>query len=328
MRCLALAQAWKKQGGHVTFISACEGEVLYNRIINEGFQLVSIEDSYPHPADLIITKKTIDNSSVKKSWIVLDGYHFDTHYQKSIKNDGNPVLIIDDTAHLNRYSVDIILNQNINAKELSYSCDPGTKFLMGTDYVLLRDEFLAYKDWKRGISAVTKNILVTMGGGDQDNETLKVLEALDQIDIDGLKIKVVVGPNNPYISILEKAVIDSKHSIELLKNVSNMAALMAKADLAVGAGGSTTWERCYLGLPAIVVCTAENQVNGTEILSKTGLVYYLGEQRNILSEDYTRAILHLIKDRSTYQKISQAGLDLVDSLGVERVVKAMERSFY
>ncbi len=255
MRCLALAQAWKKQGGKVTFISACESKSLRNRIANEGFQLVSIGEPYPDPADLETTLLSINNSSSNNSWVVLDGYNFDTDYQQSIKNNGNLLLVIDDTAHIDRYVADIILNQNIIAEELIYSCEPETKLLLGTDYVLLRDELLAYKNWKREIPKVAKKIIVTMGGSDSDNVTLKVLCALDQVDIDGLEIKAVVGTSNPHLDSLERIAEYNKHKIELLQNVFNMPDLMAWADMAISAGGSTCWELAYLGVPAILIIT-------------------------------------------------------------------------
>ena len=140
-RCLALAQAWKKQDGYVIFITACENESLRNRITDEGFKLVKIKESYPAPADFETTLSTIKDSPSNKPWVVLDGYNFDDVYQLEIKKNDTSLLVIDDMAHLNHYVADIILNQNINAEALSYSCEPGSKFLLGTDYVLLRDEF-------------------------------------------------------------------------------------------------------------------------------------------------------------------------------------------
>ena len=114
-------------------------------------------------------------------------------------------MVIDDIAHLDHYVADIILNQNINAKELSYSCELGSKLLLGTDYVLLRDEFLTYKNLKRESPKVAKKILITMGGSDPDNMSLNILESLNQISIKGLEIKVVVGPNNLHLQSLKKA---------------------------------------------------------------------------------------------------------------------------
>ena len=175
MRCLALAQAWKKQGGKVTFISSCESESLRNRITDEGFELVLIKESYPDPADFEITLSTINNSNSNNSWVVLDGYHFDADYQQSIKNNGNPLLVIDDLGHLDNYVADIILNQNINAEDLNYSCETDTKLLLGTNFVLLRDEFLTYNNLKRKIPEVANKILVTMGGNDKENISFRKL---------------------------------------------------------------------------------------------------------------------------------------------------------
>ncbi|SVE20066.1 uncharacterized protein METZ01_LOCUS472920, partial [marine metagenome] len=107
MRCLVLARAFKKQGGKVTFISACKNNMLRKRITDEGFKLVDIENSYPKMFDLETTLLTINNSHSSNKWIVIDGYHFDTYYQQSIKNNDNRLLVIDDTAHLNRYVADI-----------------------------------------------------------------------------------------------------------------------------------------------------------------------------------------------------------------------------
>ena len=159
MRCVALAQAWKKQGGKVTFISLCDSESLRNRITDEGFELVLIKESYPDPADFEITLSTINNSNSNNSWVVLDGYHFDADYQQSIKNNGNPLVVIDDIGHLDNYVADIILNQNINAEDLNYSCETETKLLLGTNFVLLRDEFLTYNNLERLYHLKTKNKL-------------------------------------------------------------------------------------------------------------------------------------------------------------------------
>ena len=284
MRCLALAQAWKKQDGNVTFISTCESKSLRNRITDEGFELVSIKESYPDPVDFETTVSTINHLPSTKPWVVLDGYHFDTDYQQSIKNNGNPLLVIDDIAHLNHYAADIILNQNINAEELSYSCEPETKLLLGTEYVLLRDEYLAYKNRNEKIPKVAKRILITMGGSDPANVTLKVLNALNQINVGDLEINVVVGASNPHLDILKKAAVNCNHKIEVLYNVSNMPELMVWADLAVSAGGSTCWELAFNGVPSILIVLAKNQKRVAKGLSKYGYAINLGGRNEVTCE--------------------------------------------
>ena len=324
MRSLALAQASKKQGCKVTFISGCENKILRNRITDEGFQLISIENSYPNASDLETTLLTINNSLSSKKWIVLDGYHFDTDYQKRVKNKGNQLLVIDDTAHLNHYVADIILNQNIIAEELLYSCELETKLLLGTNYVLLRDEFLDYKNWKRENPKVAKKILVTMGGSDQENVTMKVLSALDQIVIDGLEIKVVVGASNPHLDSLVRAAQDNKHKIDILQNVSTMPDLMAWADMAISAAGSTCWELAYFGLPAILIITSENQIMNLEFLEQQGAVTFVRNRMNISTNLIIEKIHLLIMDKELRNKMSQNGNLLIDGIGRERVVNTFQ----
>ncbi|HBE44959.1 MAG TPA: hypothetical protein DDW17_05780 [Deltaproteobacteria bacterium] len=114
--------------------------------------------------------------------------------------------------HLPHYHADILLNQNIYAPELNYSCDEDTILLLGSRYVLLRKEFLKYKDFKRTIPKKAKNILVTLGGADPDNVTLKVIKALNLMGDPDIEVKVVVGPANPHIKSLHKALLHSPSS--------------------------------------------------------------------------------------------------------------------
>ncbi len=321
MRCLALAQTWKKHGGKVTFIGAYEDAFILNRITKEGFKLISIEDSYPNPFDLEITNKTINNSYSKSNCIVLDGYHFDSDYQTTIKNNNNQVLVIDDSAHMKHYVADIILNQNINAKKLTYSCELETTFLLGTDYVLLRNEFLSYKNWKRETPKIAKKILVSLGGSNNNNMTMKVLGALDQINIVGLELKVVIGPGNQHLHTLIKIANNSKHRIDLLQNVSNMPDLMAWADMAISAAGSTCWELAYFGLPAILIITSTNQIMNLEFLEHFGAVTFINNRMNISKNMISSKVHQLIIDNELRKTMSFKGKLLVDGIGSQRVVK-------
>ena len=196
MRCLALAQVWQELGGEVVFITACESETLRRRLTEDGFTWFTLEKSYPDPSDWETTVQELRLNP--GAWVVLDGYHLGPDYQLQIKQRGNRLLVIDDMAHLERYYADIILNQNLNAKELKYNCEPGTKLLLGTRYVFLRREFWPWRGWRRQIPEVAKNILVTMGGSDLDNVTLKVINALEKVAVNSMQTVVVVGGSNPH----------------------------------------------------------------------------------------------------------------------------------
>ena len=139
MRCIALAQAWQHQGGDVTFLSHCHSDRLRQWIIDEGFELISIEKPHPDTSDLSFTLNKLSTDSL---WLVLDGYYFTPDYQKAIRENGYKLLVIDDMAHLDHYHADILLNQNIHSSSLPYSCTRDTVKLFNSQYVLLRREFL------------------------------------------------------------------------------------------------------------------------------------------------------------------------------------------
>ena len=226
MRCIALAQEWKMKKGEVIFLVHYDNIKIEERILQEGFRLVSISNSCPEPNDLKETIKILNRETDTNSWVVLDGYHFDTSYQKMIKKNGNRLLVVDDNVHLKYYCADIILNQNINAKKVNYRCTSDTKLLLGLNYLLLRDEFKNYKQRERYYIEHPKNILVTMGGADYHNVTLMILKALNKVEINNATIKVIVGGCNSNIKILESEIETSTQKIVLLQDVSNMAELM------------------------------------------------------------------------------------------------------
>ena len=321
MRCLALAQGWQARGGQATFITACESDGLRRRLSDEGFQVITLERSYPEPAYWEITSQVLAADS--DAWVVLDGYHFDSAYQLGVKHAGHPLLVIDDMAHLDHYYADIVLNQNINAEQLQYSCEPYTRLLLGTRYVLLRSEFLAWRGWKREIPDVARKVLVTLGGGDPDNQTLKVIQALQQVDADELEAVVVIGASNPHFQELESATRASQFEGRLVRDVTDMPNLMAWADLAVSAGGSTCWELAFMGLPPVVLVLAENQKGIAAGLGKGGVVLNLGWYTEISIAQVANTLVGLLEDRGLRRQMSQRGRELVDGLGTERVVESL-----
>ncbi|MGB9498864.1 MAG: UDP-2,4-diacetamido-2,4,6-trideoxy-beta-L-altropyranose hydrolase [Dissulfuribacterales bacterium] len=330
MRCIALAQAWQDRGGKVIFISHCESDALQGRIKDEGFRLIDIEVPHPDRGDL---KKTLffiefelrqstqdSTGNALQPWVVLDGYHFDPDYQKAIKEAGYHLLVIDDQVHHSRYYADILLNQNIHAPGLQYTCDKDTVQLLGCDYALLRREFLQYKNRKRKIPQKATKILVTMGGADPDNVMLKVVQAINKINDPGLEVKIVAGPANPNIESLSAELSGVNYHYELLSNVTDMPGLMAWADIAVSAGGSTCWEIGFFGVPFLVVILAENQKDIAKGLADKGVAKCLGWYNEITSDQIAFELESIIEDVEQLKKMSDIGLQLIDGLGKGRVI--------
>lgn len=321
MRCVALAQAWQDYGGEAIFIINGQLPELEDRLKNEGFEITHISSERGSVFD---ANETVQIACDKKAgWIIVDGYHFGTEYQKIIKESGLSLLYIDDCGQSDYYCADIVLNQNIYADMSFYKkFKPYTRFLLGTNYVLLRREFLKWAGITRTIPEPARKVLVTFGGGDPDNITLSVIEALQQIKIDGLEVIVVVGGVNPNYETLQDSVKD-KSGFSIRKNVKNMPELMAWADFAISAGGSTCWEFAYMGLPNLIIVIAENQQPIAEALQRAGGAKYLGNYKGISNAKLVEAISAFVYSSPLKNRTITMGSGFVDGRGGFRVISNM-----
>lgn len=324
MRCLALAQAWRGRGGAVTFLSNCDSGNLRRRITDEGFGFVPISKPHPDPGDLTQTLETIGGLTARESGcrprVALDGYHLPPEYHRAIADSGCRLLAIDDEGSADHWYADIILNQNLHARTGLYrSTEPHTRLLAGTQFVLLRQEFLEWAEWKRDIPATAGRILVTMGGSDPDNVSLRVVRALNRLDIPGFEARIVAGPANPHIDVLEEELRRGASGLRLIPSADDMPGLMAWADLAVSAAGSTCWEMAFMRLPAITVVLADNQEMIAEGLDRAGAAVNLGRQADLSVERLVHELKELIGSPARRRRMGDRGRSLVDGRGAYRV---------
>jgi UDP-2,4-diacetamido-2,4,6-trideoxy-beta-L-altropyranose hydrolase len=324
MRMIALAQAWQAQGGQVYFFCAEITPALEQRLASEGFHLSRIHATLGSHEDLSETLHLISETQQadrQNARVVLDGYHFGSDYQLGIKAAGFKLLVVDDYGHADFYHADWVLNQNISAREELYAMRSlDTKLLLGPKFAMLRKEFLAYKGWQREIAPVAKKILVTLGGSDPDNVTLKVIQAL--IDLD-LHVKVVIGGSNPHLCEIENFIqsqIDRTALIEVFVNATNMPELMVWADVAVVAAGSTCWEFAFMGLPSLVFILADNQVEVSKKLSAIKLAILIGRPSSEALAYFKEKLGQLAVSYAERYRISQVGRELVDGSGAKRVL--------
>ena len=322
MRCLALAQGWREAGGDAVFAMATDAPLLKKRLAEEGFEVEWLAAEPGSSEDAVAAARLTQEKGA--SWVVVDGYHFGHDYQRALKDAGANVLFIDDNGHACRYCADIVLNQNIHADESMYADrEPHTRLLLGTRYVLLRREFLKWKRWRRGIPDVARKVLVTLGGSDPENVTLKAVEALGSVEIDGLEAVVVVGGSNRNYDGLCAAVADSPASIRVERDVRDMSELMAWADVAVSAAGSTCWELAFMGLPQITIVTVENQELVGAELAAMGPVIGWGRLTNRSAIDVTSALSKLCVAGPRRRAMSSGARQQVDGLGAERVASEL-----
>lgn len=326
MRCLALAQTWRDAGGTAAFAMAGSTPAILERLSAEGFQVCPLSARAGTSEDANGTARLAHAYSA--DWVVLDGYRFGAGYQELIKSSGRKLLCVDDLGECEYYFADMVLNQNLNAGEHLYQKrQASTRLLLGTRYALLRREFLSWRGRKREIGAVGSKVLITMGGSDPDNVTLIVMQALQRAGIQNLDAVIVVGGSNPHFESIARAVESSPETFRLQRDAANMAELMAWADIAVSAAGSTCWEMCMLGLPAIVVDVAANQTSVARELEREGAAVHVSlseiPQHQGAVERFAEKIELLMQSSEVRARMSRRAAELVDGNGAARVVAAM-----
>jgi UDP-2,4-diacetamido-2,4,6-trideoxy-beta-L-altropyranose hydrolase len=321
MRCLALAQAWQDNYGPVVFATSNTLPMaLLNRLDAEGMFVyaLAVESGSAEDAQQTITQA----KAVGAACVVVDGYCFDSEYQYTIKYAPLRLLFIDDNGHADYYSADLILNQNIHAAEKFYTKRSiYTQLLLGSQYVLLRREFLKWQNYQRTLAHQADHILVLMGGSDPENITQIVITALLTIAAPSLEVRVIVGPANLHRETLETYV--NRTNIRVETNISDIPSVMAWADLAISAGGSTQWELAFMGVPTIALCTADNQQLAIEQLSQEQIVHYMPPASLENNEQLSAEIQAVRLNQMLRRQMQKNARQLIDGFGSRRVIESL-----
>jgi UDP-2,4-diacetamido-2,4,6-trideoxy-beta-L-altropyranose hydrolase len=330
MRCLALAQAHADRGGRAVFVSAGLPGALRDRLTTEGFGWCALTGASPEGPSIVAgspddASRTCEVArDTGSEWIVADGYHFDAAYQRSLRDQGCRLLLFDDTGHADYYCADLVLNQNVSADEAFYRHRaPHTRLLLGNAYTALRREFTKWRAWSRAWPAEARRILVTLGGADTANMGPRVLEAIRAVPIGPLEVRVVVGGASQRGAGLDAAVgpPGERGAVSIVESPEDMSELMAWADLAIAAAGSTVWELAFMGLPSVLLVTASNQEASARMLQNLEVAAVL-EADDQSQPRMTMAIAELARDAAARQRMSLRGRALVDGAGAGRILDA------
>jgi UDP-2,4-diacetamido-2,4,6-trideoxy-beta-L-altropyranose hydrolase len=321
MRCMTLADELKKKNHQVTFVCReltgnLTSLINYPMLIlpkDDGFQSKDVYLNWLGATQEQDAKQTIKVIPIDIDILVVDSYSLDEKWHRQLRTYAQKIVVIDDLAD-REFDCDILLNQNLGSQKEDYQdkVPIGCRLLLGCDYTLLRLEFVTLRVQalkKRRNTTEIKNILISMGGSDKNNITYDVLQ---QIDGD-FNIVVVLGSASIHQEMIKDYVQDK--NIEVIVNSKNMAELMLKADLAIGAGGATSWERCCLGLPTLLYVLSENQRKTAENLEQLGAVMIV---RN-LENDFQA----LVNGFSLWQFMSSKSQSICDGLGTEKVVACL-----
>ena len=312
MRCLALAQAWQDAGaGTASLASIVLPPGIRARFEREGVRVLSVGGGGE------ALSQAVRESGA--SWTVLDGYQFGAEEQQAVTGSSGRLLVVDDFGAVGHYVGDMIVDPNVLAGELAYARrPPGTRLLLGPTYALLRRE-LRSGPAPSTVARGGRRVLLTFGGADRCGLSLLALEALGAADIE---VTVVVGPANPRRSAVQAAA-EGHANVRVVSDAADMRDLIDGADMAVTAAGGTCMELAYRGVPQIVVVTARNQRHVAEGLAQRGAASTLGEGADLTADRMRDAVLTLLGDGPERLRLRDAGMQLVDGNGADRVIAAM-----
>lgn len=322
MRCLALAQAWQDAGGTATFLMAQSTPSIQERLATENYKVIPLSALPGSKEDAELTKAYA--SRTEAEWLIIDGYVFGAEYQEQVRNRERKLLCVDDAGKCDRYVADIVLNQNLTASDDIYPhCRPGTQLLSGPSFCLLRREFTPWRKWQREIRPRGRDVLVILGGSTPTEAGVRVIESLGRAEVEDLRAIFVVGGSSPDVAALETCAAKFPEKIAIRRDVSNMAELMAYADVAISAAGSTCWELCLLGLSSILLDVADNQTPIAVELDRRGCALYAGSGNTVSPDDLADTLENLLASQDKRESMSLRSRQLVDGLGAERVLSAM-----
>jgi UDP-2,4-diacetamido-2,4,6-trideoxy-beta-L-altropyranose hydrolase len=270
-------------------------------------------------ADADETAVLIKRMGERANWMIVDHYGLDHRWETALRSVADRLMAIDDLAN-RQHDCDILLDQNLVADmESRYAgkVAVGCSLLLGPEYALLQAEYALVKKAQRTRQGQVKRIFAFFGGVDAHNSSEMALDAFLRVCEPDIHLDIVVGPGSRHAESLR--VKASQHcNVHIHGALPSLAPLMAKSDIAIGAGGTTTWERLCLGLPALVVTVSDNQIPLTEELDRRGLVRWLGHEGSVCVESMASMLRELVEGGvNDAWRVRCAAL--VDGLGVERV---------
>lgn len=337
MRCLTLAQALREAGAHCKFITRAHSGNLAERIAADGFEVSLLPApngalSPELPAhvrwagvdwtqDAAETRAAMDDAP---DWLIMDHYAFDARWQQAVLPEGARLMVIDDLAD-RPHACNLLLDQNLGRHAADYSglVPVHCKLLIGPQYALLRPEFAAMRAQSLAyrMGQGLHHILVSMGGIDAKDATSQIFDALLASDLpNDLRISVVMGGQAPALDKVRSKARELPWPTEVLVDVSDMATQMAAADLAIGAGGATTWERCCLGLPSIIAQIADNQAGIAQSVAAIGAGIDLGPVQSADFKHNMHSALVQASNPGTLSTLSANAAATCDGVGVERIL--------
>jgi len=310
-RCLSLAAKFRQNNADVHFICREITDNLTEEMRSLGYQLHRFVESEDEAQDILERISQVD-------LLVVDHYELDQVWESKARSFVKKIFVIDDLANRS-HDCDVLLDQNLNrvASDYKQFVPKHCRLLIGPKYALLAESYLRKRfpaSLKKGKNTKKPKLLISMGGSDLYNVTEFVLEALTSykhtLEITALMKGTFVRNGYP-------------HTVRVVEHINDLSGLILDADIAIGAGGITAYERCCLGLPTLIITTAENQEPTATALDHCGAAKYLGSFEKITKERLIASLDQLIADAETVKKMQKIALNVCDGYGVSRVLSEL-----
>jgi UDP-2,4-diacetamido-2,4,6-trideoxy-beta-L-altropyranose hydrolase len=342
MRCLTLAGALRERGVQAKFVCKQHVGNLCGLIEERGFavarlpvtETVSSVLTTSHASwlgssvieDAELTRAAIEQAGIRPRWLIVDHYALDHHWETILRPAVDQLMVIDDLAD-RLHVCDVLLDQNffLNLQQRYSGKAPlECTMLLGPQFALLQPVYAEFHAQAAPKSSVHR-IFMFFGSVDTENLTGRAISAFQRLERSDIQLDVVVINGSASYEAIQKQV--SGHSnICLHSSLPSLAPLMHKADIAIGAGGATTWERLCLGLPSVVISLAENQEEVSVDLATEGLIRYLGDKRKVSEDDIYQAMVMLV-DSPSLSVWSVKCSNLCDGKGAFRVADYLQAAF-
>ena len=337
MRCLTLANKLREYGAEICFVTREHSGHMIGRLDEASYSVCTLppplEDQAGYSDDyaewLGVTQDQDAAETITAlngqdyDWLVVDHYGLDIQWEARLRPLVKNILVIDDLAN-RLHDCNVLIDQNYFGattetrykKWVSNYC----KRLLGPRFALIHSDYALMRNYSFSRNEVTQRVLVFFGASDQANHTKKLLEALNHPDLMDLVVDVVIGVNHPDPASIASMVL-KRAGANIHQNLPSLINLMVRADLFIGAGGATTWERMALGLPSLVISIAENQRQFTHILTENGFQFSPPSGSLATTEEWSEVILYLRKNPLLVKQVVNKVKELVDGQGVARVVR-------
>ena len=341
MRCLTLADALQSAGADCRFICRNHPGHLIAQIRRRGFTVsvllnemeTVISDNLDAATQSNYTawlgvdwatdaeQSKVGAGETAVDWLIVDHYALDARWEQTLRPMCRKLMVIDDLAD-RPHDCDLLLDQNLgrDAEDYRPLVPAICTILAGPQYSLLRPEFAALREESllRRVAPQLRHLLIALGGVDQADATSTVLESLKNCDLPlDLHITVVMGAHAPWLDRVQALAKQMPRPTAVKTNVSEMARLMTDSDLAIGAAGGTSWERCCLGLPTVIVVVADNQRAGARALEQMGCAKLIESVSDV--SGHLPSMLNLMRTTTSLQQFSQRSCQVTDGCGASRV---------